>query len=259
MAPVDPVADRYTSLRLPDFWADRAQAWFNHLEAECELRNPPITKSETKYHLATTALPASIRSQVKQILAKPPADCYTALKSALLALFVKTPLEEAFDLLKVGELALGDQLATTLYNDMRALWNGNGEEVFKALFLRALPQNLQDALAAEDLTADKLAARADKIIKNRRANTSTPSAINAVSVNAAAPCAAQQKEINAINAKYANKEKTAKTVYKEKDGSGICRNHLRYGKSAFSCRGPPCQMEGIIAVRPANTAAKSGN
>jgi hypothetical protein len=231
------------------------------LEAECELRNPPITKSETKYHLATTALPASIRSQVKQILDKPPADSYTALKTALLALFVKTPLEEAFDLLKVGELALGDQLATTLYHDMRALWNGNGEEVFKALFLRALPQNLQDALAAEDLSADKLAARADKIIKNRRANSSIPAinAIDAVSAPTHAPCAAQQREINAINAKYASKEKNGKPTFKEKDGSGICRNHLRYGKSAFSCRGPPCPMEGIIAVRPANAAAKSGN
>jgi hypothetical protein len=184
---------------------------------------------------------------------------YAALKNALLALFVKTLLEDAYELLQMGEL--GDQLATSQYNNMRALWNNNGEEVFKAIFLRSLPQTLQDSLAVEDLDADKLAERADKIIKNRRASAATVPLINAVSMAMpAAPCAAQLKELNAINRKYAAKTET-KPAYKEKDGSGICRNHLRYGKGAYTCRGPPCPMEGITAPRTAaaTSANKSGN
>jgi hypothetical protein len=245
--PADPTIDRYASLRLPEFWTDRAQAWFNHLEAECELRNPPITKDSTKYHLVSTALPAAVRSQVSVILDKPPEDGVNALKEALLALFTKTPLEEAFDLLDLGDI--GDQLATTHNQHMRNLWNGNGEAVYKAIFLRSLPQFLQDALADSEEGADELAKKADKIIKNRRANKVTAPSINIMSEYM--PCAAEQKEHNAIRSKYNdasskfNKEKNS-----VKDNAGLCYAHRKFGKEAYSCKGAPCPMVGSTIPRP---------
>jgi hypothetical protein len=247
----------YPSLRLPEFWADRPQAWFNHLEAECELRNPPITRAATKFHLASTALPASIRTQVSQILDKPPADSYTALKAALLALYVKTPLEDAYQLLQLGEL--GDQLPTTQYRNMVALWNDDGQAVFKAIFLRSLPQNLQDAIADDDNDTGSLAERADKIIKNRRA-----AAVNAATgINAVAGtnCTPEQLEINAMTSAIKLKYATGKNINhkpdynKEKDTTGMCFAHRKYGKDAYSCRGAPCPMAGLTATKPAGKAS----
>jgi hypothetical protein len=246
-------AHPYSSLRLPDFWSDRPRAWFNHLEAECDLRNPPITAAATKYHLASTALPASIRSQVAQILDNPPADSYVALKAALIALFVQTPLEDAFQLLKLPEL--GDQLATAQYRVVEKLWNQDGAAVKKALFLRSLPQTLQDALADDDKPLAELAERADKIIKNRRATAlNGEPMINSLS---GASCDAELLELNAIrqkygSAKYPASSNSAKNFKpKEKDNTGFCFAHRKYGKEAYSCRGAPCPMVGILAPRPA--------
>jgi hypothetical protein len=182
---------------------------------------------------------------VSHILDKPPADSYNALKNALLALYVKTPLEDAYELLNIGDL--GNQLASTHYRNLRKLWNDNGEAVFKAIFLRSLPQNLQDALADDDKDVASLSERADKIIKNRRANQAAAT-IHAIS---AAPCGAELAEINAIRQKYANKEKPAAKNHVPKDNTGFCFAHRKFGKDAYSCRGPPCPMAGILATKPA--------
>jgi RNase P protein component len=245
--PANPTLDRYASLRLPELWTDGAQAWFIHLAAECDLRNPPSTKASTKYHLVSTALPAAVRSQVSVILDKPPEDGFNALKEALLALFTKTPLEEAFDLLDLGDI--GDQLASTHNQHMRKLWNNDGEAVYKALFLRSLPQFLQDSLADSEEGADELAKKADKIIKNRRANKAAAPSINVMSEYK--PCAAEQREHNAIRSKYNDaSSKFNKDKNSVKDNAGLCYAHRKFGKEAYSCKGAPCPMVGITAPKP---------
>jgi hypothetical protein len=221
-------------MSIPEFWTDRPRAWFKHLEAECDIRIPPIVKMDSKFHLASKALPLSVRAQVSELLDDPPADPYTPLKEALLELYCKTPLDDAYDLLDVTEL--GDQLPTAHYRAMWKLWNKDGLAVFKALYLRSLPKDLRTALADDDQDMPALAKRADKIVKNNRACSKAEG--RAAAISSLEPAAAT----SAIEIKKKNFSK---------DASGVCYAHRKYGKEAFSCRGPPCPMVGMTVPKPA--------
>jgi hypothetical protein len=231
----------YSSLRLPEFWSDKPKAWFHHLESECELRNPPITKSTVKYHLACTALPASIRAQIHEILDDPAPDPYEPLKAALLALFTKTPLEEGYEFLELPEL--GDQLATTQYRRMWKLWNKDGLAVFRAAFLTTLPMELRSLLVDGNKSTKELAELADEIIKNKRAGA------KADSRSAATASASTVSAVSEINAFQKKKESS------ERSKDGLCFVHRKYGKEAYSCRGH-CSMANLIAKKPDTTAGK---
>jgi hypothetical protein len=239
----DPPANTTSSsLRLPEFWTDRPKAWFNHLEAECDIRNPPITKMATKYHLACTGLPASVRAQVSEIMDDPPADAYTLLKQALITLYVKTPLEDGYQFLELAKL--GDQLPSAHYRAMWKLWNKDGLAVFKAAYLTTLPLELLTMLTDDESPTKKLAERADKIVKNNRASAKTDSKVNAIAGPAKVNAIAGPAEVNAVNNKF-NKDKN-----KVKDNTGVCYAHRKYGKEAYSCRGAPCPMVGITTPKP---------
>jgi hypothetical protein len=155
--------------------------------------------------------------------------------------------------LKLPEL--GDQLATAQFRIVQKLWNQDGAAVKKAIFLRSLPQNLQDALADDDKPLEELAERADKILKNRRATAlnGDPLVNSVVVVSGMASCDAELAELNAIRQKYGSAKYSglSKDKPKEKDSTGLCFAHRRYGKEAYSCRGPPCPLTGVTAPKPA--------
>jgi hypothetical protein len=238
----------YSSLRLPAFWTDRPQAWFNNLEAKCDIRTPPITLASSKYLLASQALPLSVRTKVANILDSV-SPTYPALKTALLALYVPTKSDDAVTFLKITDI--GDELPSGHYQPMHNLWHGDGEGVFRASYLRSLPQSLQDSLAGNDEDTEALSKKADIIVKNRRANAAHGiSALSSVE-----PCAAEQAEINAICSKYANKDgPTVSAPARGRDNTGICFAHRKYGKDAHSCRGAPCPFAGMTAPKPAGNS-----
>jgi hypothetical protein len=65
------------------------------------------------------------------------------------------------------------------------------------------------------------------------------------------PCAAEQRELNAIRSKYnAASNKFNKDKNNVKDNTGVCYAHRKYRKEAYSCRGAPCPMVGITTPKP---------
>ncbi|KAJ8333956.1 hypothetical protein SKAU_G00412750 [Synaphobranchus kaupii] len=154
------------TIKLPDFWQHDPDPWFQHIEAQFNLRG--ITVDETKYYHVVVALDSSTTRRLMGFLRDPPANGkYDALKGQLLRLFQLSDTERAERLLSLN--GLGDSKPTELMENMLALLgSGDASFLFVQLFLRQLPPPVRTALASSPLTRTKdyrgLAEEADRIL-----------------------------------------------------------------------------------------------
>ena len=77
--------------KLPDFWPASPLTWFGIVEAQFDLRG--VTSQREQFSLVAAVLPESSARKITHLLAAPPADCYTALKAALLQSHVLTDMQ----------------------------------------------------------------------------------------------------------------------------------------------------------------------
>ena len=88
------------TVKLPDFWQNNPRSWFQHIEAQFQLRG--ITQDVTKYFHVVAALDASTTARCMARLEAPPAvGKYDALKAFLVDLFELSELEKADRLLSL--------------------------------------------------------------------------------------------------------------------------------------------------------------
>ena len=150
------------ALKLPEFSPDRIEYWFIAIEAEFNLRIPAVTQDQTRYSYVVAALKGQVMDRVIDIIRNPPADG-KAFKDRLLSAFGRTPLERSKSILDWP--GMGDGTPSALLSKMLAsLPIGEDPEhiLFKALFLRQLPADVQDHLARSTaLTTRQLAEHAD--------------------------------------------------------------------------------------------------
>ena len=74
------------TIKLPDFWQHNPRPWFQHIEAQFQLRG--ITQDVTKYFHMVAALDVSTTAKAIALLEAPPVDGkYDALKTFLLNVF----------------------------------------------------------------------------------------------------------------------------------------------------------------------------
>ncbi len=134
------------TIKLPDFWQHNPQPWFQHIEAQFQLRG--ITRDATKYFHVVAALDASTTARAMALLETPPVDGkYDALKTFLLSLFELSELEKADRLLSLN--GLGDGKPSELMERMLAvLGSADPSFLFAHIFLRQLPAPVRTALAS---------------------------------------------------------------------------------------------------------------
>ena len=77
--------------KLPDFWPSSPLAWFGIVESQFAL--PNVTSQREQFGLVAAVLPESSARKITHLLAAPPADCYTALKAALLQSHILTDMQ----------------------------------------------------------------------------------------------------------------------------------------------------------------------
>lgn len=197
------------SVKLPTFWPTRPTIWFIQAEAQFALRK--IISDDTKYHHLVSSLTADVADRVLHQLQNPPdVDKYKALKDKLLAKYEPSEQERAQELL-VTE-GLGEKKPSELLDYMRALHNGATDQLFRALFLQQLPQDIQQLLAVfEDDDIDTLAKRADAIVAVQRGSTLS--------------------KIKSSEKKVSSKKE------------GWCWYHTTFAERATKCR-PPCTYAG---------------
>ena len=218
------------TVRLPDFWQNDPEPWFQHAEAQFFLRG--ISTDDTKYFHVVAALDSATTRKLMGLLRDPPAaGKYAALKKALLQLYQLSDIERADRLLSLS--GLGDSKPSELMEDMLALLgSGDASFLFTHLFLRQLPPQVRTALANSPLISTKdyrgLAEEADKLLLASRQ----------FSVHALLPCGPESEDALDVAA-----------VTERRGKDGLCFYHHRFGVKARRCV-PPCSFQ-----RPGNEKA----
>jgi len=168
------VADAPSSthfFKLPDFWPASPHAWFGVVEAQFATRN--ITRERDRFGLVTAVLPESSARKITHLLAAPPADCYTAIKAALLSALQLTEIQRMELLFNMD--SIGNKRPMDLLSEMMELVKPGEErtQLFAMLFMRRLPPQVRVQLTEDDHTDLRaLAAKADRVTATLARQTS---------------------------------------------------------------------------------------
>ena len=219
------------TVKLPDFWQHNPRPWFQHIEAQFQLRG--ITQDATKYFHVVAALDASTTARAMVLLEAPPAvGKYDTLKTFLLKLYELSELEKADRLLSLN--GLGDGKPSELMEKMLAvLGSADPSFLFTHLFLRQLPVPVRTAMASSPLSTGKdyraLAAEADRVFLANRQQF-----VHALLPHQGTPAPPPPPEDYGDTA-------AAVTARRHPD-DGLCYYHARFGAKAKQCR-KPCSFK----------------
>jgi hypothetical protein len=172
----------HVAVKLSEFWTSDPELWFD--QADSVFRQANETASLTKYDHTLAHLPERLLVSVHDLVRKVRKDKsikdpYKQLEQQLTASHAKSKWQLAYSLIDHPDL--GDRRPSVMMDAKLALLplEESPGTLFLAHFLRRLPQDTQDQLAALDLDSPaEMAARADKIFDCRAANPSTMSAVN---------------------------------------------------------------------------------
>jgi hypothetical protein len=248
-----PAQVAHVAVKLPDFWVKDPKMWFS--QAEAQFRRARITAETTMYDYVLMKLPQEVVMSVRALVSAIEADpvkqeqSYTLMKEALLGSYGMTKWQMAYSLLDHPDL--GDRRPSAMMAEMLSLRfeTTAPDSLFLALFLRRLPTSIRDHLAAANhTTATEMATHADILWDARSAATvsAVTDSLAAVSVRSASP-----------NRRAKSPDRRARSPDRRSGGGsqpprpptpgrqvndGLCKNHRRYGKKAYSCVWKDCKM-----------------
>jgi hypothetical protein len=236
----------HVAVKLPEFWTSDPELWFD--QADCVFRQANVTASLTKYDHTLARLPerllVSVRDLVRKVRKdKTIKDPYEQLEQRLTASYAKSKWQLAYSLIDHPDL--GDRRPSVMMDAMLALLPPEEQPgtLFLAHFLRRLPQDMRDQLAALDLDSPaEMAARADKIFDSRAANPSTVAAVNRGRTRADSP--------DHRRGRTAGRRPTPGRDQSPDGNPDWCYYHRRFGSRASKCR-PGCTYSGNGQQPPA--------
>ena len=261
------------SVKVRDFWPSSPHAWFGVIESQFTLRN--ITSQQERFSLVANVLPEASARKITHLLSSPPADCYDALKAALLSTHQVTEMQRMELLFNMDNL--GSKRPMDLLSEMLELVKPGEEktQLFAMLFIRRLPPQVRVQLTEDDHTDLRaLAAKADRCT-SFLARQSTAAAISSAIASpaddgnepsefavSAVSRGGQQNRFNRRGGKQqqqprqqqqqqSRQQQQQQQPPEESDApadlarlsSGLCVFHFRYGSKARSCR-QPCAWQG---------------
>ena len=153
---------RDSSHTIPSFWPEDVEGFFSTFEVACV--NKKITQDGTKYSKLLSALTPEARSRMVGHLPEPGthADDYQRLKDKLKEAYTKTKMERCAEMLSIS--SLGDRNPEHLLSYMRGLLPGEVKsDLFRYIWLSALPDSIHEVLSADDSELEVLATRATRV------------------------------------------------------------------------------------------------
>jgi hypothetical protein len=197
------------AIKLPPFYKSNPTMWFRQVEAQFDIRR--ITEDKTKFAYLLSALPADIAELMESAIENATGDDkYNSLKVALIKQFGLTKAQKAKKLASFTTLD-PSMTPTTLLLHMRPLSSDSTSEEFLHQFKSIMPPGVRTALAGRKFgTVEEYAEAADDVAETIQECTN----VHAVS----------------------------RQPKKEKDSSGVCFYHARFGSKARKCRSP-CKFE----------------
>jgi hypothetical protein len=132
------------TIRLPEFYADSLQSWFDCLDSAFTTAN--ITQSITKFHWAMSKLPFSLIATVHQLSRNPTAvsDPYKELQELLLRSYGLS--DEQMTNKWLDYPMCGDTRPSVLWDNLTALQPESIKDAQTALFLRKLPRHISNLI-----------------------------------------------------------------------------------------------------------------
>ncbi|XP_022816077.1 uncharacterized protein LOC111354195 [Spodoptera litura] len=149
-------------VRIPPFYPEDPELWFNQIEAQFVLSN--ITSDTTKFYYAVTQLEPTYVSHVKDVLRAPPATGkFEKLKNELVKR-LSASKEKKLQQLFLNE-DIGDRKPSHFLRHLRNLAGPTvSDDVLMTLWTGRLPHNLQTVVASQPkLSLDDLAELADRV------------------------------------------------------------------------------------------------
>ena len=250
---------RLNDRKVPDFWEDRPEFWFQIFDAHLGHFNP--TEKQCFDALLPLLTPAA-RTTVHSVIRTPGATPYAKAREALLRHFGRTPRQLARELLDIGHArSLGDRLPSEFMDHILGLLP-DPRVLFEAMLLDALPATARVAAlqhSGSDLRS--MASAADAIVLETRAEAEAarPS-VNAVSTSLL-DSACDESVPPPLSPVLAAVGRDRRSVQKSKPDTSICANHVRFGKETYKCLSPSsCKMSHVLKPKPSSLAAPaSGN
>jgi hypothetical protein len=213
------------AVKLPDFWLADPELWFT--QEDSMFRRANIKCSLTKYDYCLQKLPYEVLQSVRAGVVDDP---YEQLEEKLTSSFQKSPWERTFELLDMPDL--GDCRPLVLMDAMLALQPDDVEpnRLFLALFLRRLPADVRDHLAAQDLkTPADIAAVENRLFDAVAAVAARRSSRDTLPAN-------RRRSPSRQDGRHEGRKQTPGS---HGDSGGLCFYHDRFGKWAAKCE-PPC-------------------
>jgi hypothetical protein len=232
------------AVKLPDFWPGDPELWFT--QADFMIRRAGIKCSLTKYDYALQKLPVpcevlqSVRELACRVRAGVVDDPYEQLEEKLTASYQKSPWQRTFELLNMPDL--GDRRPSVLIDAMLALLPDDVEpnRLFLALFLRRLPADMRDHLAAQDLkTLAAMAAAANRLFDARPQGV----AVSAVAAHQSSRDSSPAGRRRSSSRREGRRDRRRPTPGRSSDGGALCFYHDCFGKRAAKCE-LPCAWPG---------------
>jgi hypothetical protein len=232
----------HMAVKLPAFWANEPELWF--MQAESAFRQSKIKSSLTKYDYVLQQLPCEVLVSVKELARRVRTgaveDPYEQLEAKLTASYQKSPWQKTFELLDMPDL--GDRRPSALMDAMLALLPEDvpPNRLFLALFLRRLPEDMRNHLAAQDLsTPEAMAAAANRLYDARPQGVT----VAAVAARASSPNGRRSPSRQGRQGRDRRRRQTPGRQSSEPAANGLCFYHDSFGARAVKCR-PPCSWSG---------------
>ncbi|XP_033334493.2 uncharacterized protein LOC117225230 [Megalopta genalis] len=238
-------------IRIPPFWPDRPEIWFNQIEAQFTISG--ITADSTKFCHVMAQLDAKYAVEVWDIFtASPETDKYETLKRALIR---RMSASESKKILRLfGQEEIGDRTPSQFLRHMQSLAGETMTETcLKTLWANRLPAMAKAIINAQiGLPLDVLADIADRIHEGTASNQ-----VASVSTARKDPLDQVLYRLDQIEARMAERDRSrppkrsnrpnyrSRSKSKERRRSASPKNrdhcwyHQVFGAQSTKCR-PPC-------------------
>lgn len=222
------------SVRYTPFNRDDPEIWFTQLEAQFQLGG--IRTDGTKYgHLIAALDNETIKCVREKVINPPNLDKYNSLKAAIIERLCESAKGKLNRLL--SGLQLGDKKPSYLLREMQALSEGQlNSNVLQNLWLQRMPIQTQQILSCmEDLTLEKLAAAADKILEVQKPvdifSVSNPSSSSSSKTSSNDPSCNLQSSIDSLTKRFDNFLRESRSHSQNKSNSSVKTNNQQRSRS----------------------------
>ena len=250
--PRSPTRSLGKAVHLPPFQAKDVRFWF--MQVEAMFRTARITSDQAKFDHVITALDITAAADIRELLETPPdEDLYATLKKALID---RLAISEAARIKRVlSNEQIGDRTPSQHYRHLMSQAGSNfSEAALKSIWLDTLPSEVKLIVAGnEDLTLEKLAAMADRIVdvsgSRRHVAAVGERPVSAVDEQISA-LAKQISSLSEVVKKHVSRSATAEGAPKPKQkrakspapasrpdssSNGVCWYHRKYKEKALNC------------------------